>query len=66
MTKKDYIKLAEVLNHRLYFVLGDDKYNERMTLYATMREIASMLSSDNPRFNYRKFLNACGMPEDMQ
>lgn len=64
MTKKDYAKIAEVFYHQLLQCLGDDKYNERMMLFATIRNMANMLHNDNSRFSYERFYTACGMPEE--
>jgi hypothetical protein len=52
MTRKDYIATSEILSD--YSDVVDD-----VVLYA----IANYFSSDNPRFDEKRFLIACGLTE---
>ena len=61
MTKKDYILLAGAIQESM----PNDSYMERAEQYKiTARKIAEALASDNPRFNYNTFYNACGLESD--
>lgn len=53
MTKKDYIKIAEVFKSQ--------PRNEQ--LEDVIFAFAGMLSSDNPRFDRQKFLKASGVSQ---
>ena len=59
MTKKDYIKFAEVFRLNLESV----KHNEeqQVAIARVVDDIALVLSEDNLRFNHSKFLTACGI-----
>jgi len=52
MTKKHYVKMAEVLRR-----FGND--NTKL-----ISEICKVLKKDNPRFEKEKFLKACGMGKE--
>lgn len=58
MTKKDYVKIAAVLNETR-------PEKDTPILLAGWRaitgHIADMLAADNPRFDRARFLKACGM-----
>jgi hypothetical protein len=49
MTRKDYVKIAEVIRNRTN--LNDREY--------LAKEFALMLREDNPRFDRDKFMKAC-------
>lgn len=54
MTKKDYIKIAEVLKP----IITDKR--ETTKEYIAYK-LGDMLKADNNRFDYRRFLIACGV-----
>ncbi len=53
MTKKDYIKIAAVLNRHTPSTIGQLK-----VLDFLIRDLIQMLKQDNPRFDTSKFLAA--------
>ena len=54
MTRKDYVKTAEILSDVADVV--DD-----VVLYAIAKDFADYFSQDNPRFNRDKFYSAVGV-----
>ena len=57
MTKKDYVKIAAILNSVFH-----DSDNDGERLWARVAvTFADMLAADNPRFDYNRFYKACGM-----
>ena len=57
MTKKDYIKIAELLNNlRQPFGTTEDEL-----LDTAAYNFADMLADDNPRFDRARFLAAAGV-----
>jgi hypothetical protein len=56
MTRKDYVKTAEILSDVSDVV--DD-----VVLYAIAKDFADYFSQDNPRFDANRFFNACGLKE---
>ena len=55
MTKKDYELIAEVLREYIIGAMGDDSgWAKEIAL-----DLADVLASENERFNYSKFLEAC-------
>lgn len=59
MTKKDYIKLAAVINKN-YTILT--KPDNKFTVWLIAKDLCRELQQDNPLFDYNKFMKACGMP----
>lgn len=53
MTKKDYVKLARVIQH------ADTLGYESNTLTFIVGELALVLQEDNPRFDRKQFELAC-------
>jgi hypothetical protein len=69
MTKKDYVKLANVLKHRRN-LLDQDKQESKdeMTILIRLAELdnfacdlATMLRDDNPNFKWGAFMEAAGV-----
>jgi len=56
MTRKDYIKIARVINDNTEEMLG-----ERIIRWAFIRELCDVLKEDNPNFNSIRFKEACGL-----
>lgn len=56
MTKKDYIKFAEMFAFR-YSVAED--YLESATIDNIVRDVIDIFKQDNPRFDEQKFKDAC-------
>ena len=50
MTKKDYILIAKVI-----------KEAKENSIYYLSYKMADALKTENQRFDYRKFLDACGI-----
>lgn len=72
MTKKDYVKIAAVLNMGCIqgVSFGFDSTPEMERAYKVgsreqwleiVNRISGVLSQDNPRFDRAKFLEACGL-----
>lgn len=60
MTRKDYIAIAKVLL-QAQLCASEDKYNSaEQAIGGVAREIASVFQQDNPRFDRRRFMAACG------
>lgn len=71
MTRKDYILLADVLAQfsRDIAIDGDSEYltdrarairsGERDALVTIAHRIADQLRQDNPRFDFKRFIDAC-------
>jgi hypothetical protein len=62
MTKKDYILLAEALKSSKPENLGSFsmKSAEIVQWETTLKVLTKALQQDNPRFNEKTFLEACG------
>lgn len=57
MTRKDYILLAEALKNAICAL----NKTERTGALLAANEISHRLKQDNPRFERKRFLEACGM-----
>lgn len=57
MTKKDYIRIAVIVNS--YYVSYSD---ESETVENIALDLADMFEKENPRFDRDRFLIACGVP----
>ena len=56
MTRKDYIKIARVINDNT-----EEMLVERIIRWAFIRELCDVLKEDNPNFNSIRFKEACGL-----
>ena len=56
MTKKDYMKFAEMLKNQRIIHGGD-----KLTLKQVSYGIAYIFAADNPNFDRSRFLIACGV-----
>jgi hypothetical protein len=65
MTKKDYIKFAEMFKEELYSLdsppFGEPNYQAIASVSHLARQSADIFAEDNPNFNRSKFLKACGL-----
>ena len=63
MTRKDYVKLADVLKDLTPVKMADTGYYQGAsdTHYTTCHKLADALASDNPAFDRARFLEACGV-----
>ncbi len=59
MTKKDYVLIANAINKESERSLGDNI--SRTTYCAIVDNLVYVFSLDNPRFNAKKFYDACGL-----
>lgn len=59
MTKKDYIKLADVM--RVNKPNPVNGYQGLITWDRILSDLMVTLKSDNPRFNKDRFMTACGV-----
>lgn len=66
MTKKDYIMLAQIINNNSYYYDGGDNGVPRRDIRKEnfVLELAAYLKNDNPRFDEKKFIEACGPLDD--
>ena len=59
MTRKDYIMIAKILkNEQKQFKENEDGY---VLLIILANQFANELQADNPRFDRKMFLTACGL-----
>ena len=64
MTRKDYIRTAEILNSEIVQLRKDEEENSMELFFALQNvqrlaeKFAEMFASDNPRFDEEKFFNA--------
>lgn len=58
MTKKNYIVLAGAIKTAFYCLHTDA---ERRAVQIVAEQIAVECKADNPRFDYSRFMEACGM-----
>ena len=56
MTRKDYVKVSELVSKALKSRLG-----KQFTLELLALELSEYFQSDNPNFDEAKFLKACGL-----
>lgn len=60
MTKKDFIAIAMVFKHQPYYRDTPAAREERMNLASG---VAFRLKQQYPRFDYNRFMEACGFPQ---
>ena len=58
MTKKDYVKFAEMLNTALILSIPT---NADSTVKSIIYNTAFIFAADNPNFDRDRFLKACGV-----
>lgn len=66
MTRKDYVKIAAVFkDYYLTISAGTGDYNDlsKIVFKELAENMATMLKTDNPRFDRDRFLAACGVPD---
>jgi len=56
MTRKDYVATAEILKN-----FGDNIENNFTDFLDLVYDFSFMFAKDNPNFNEKKFVNACGL-----
>lgn len=56
MTRKDYVKVAEILKS-----FGDNVENNHSNFFDLVYDFADMFAEDNPNFQEKKFVQACGL-----
>ena len=56
MTRKDYVATAEILKN-----FGDNIENNFTDFLDLVYDFADMFAKDNPNFDEKKFVNACGL-----
>lgn len=64
MTRKDYKLIAEVLNDAVQDCMNGTE-EDIIFMQKLVLNMANALQSDNPRFLYKRFYDACGLhPKD--
>ena len=60
MTKKDYIKFAQLLNGYARFAVenGYEIHNAKLNLGGVINQIGDIFAEDNPNFDRARFVNA--------
>ncbi|NDE72171.1 MAG: hypothetical protein EB054_05690 [Actinobacteria bacterium] len=60
MTRKDYVLLAKAINNALDEIEGSSELSEDpfKSVRLVVTSIATALESENPRFDYQKFISA--------
>lgn len=61
MTRKDYVKIAQVFALHMQVATETGAGEQQETIEDLASEMAHMLHRDNPRFDRDKFLAACGV-----
>lgn len=62
MTKKDYEVIAKAIKKQWDVQVEITGTGDKsMAIHETALRIATGLGHDNPKFDYNKFLNACGV-----
>lgn len=60
MTKKDYIKIAEVIKNNTIKVIKNNTIEYKtLDRYAFILEMCDVFEEDNSNFNKEKFFDAC-------
>jgi len=57
MTRKDYVRTAEILNHYLY-TLGVSSPEAKEAIEEIANDFAEYFAEDNERFNHDTFMSA--------
>jgi hypothetical protein len=57
MTRKDYVRTAEILNDHLVSLSPTD-INGSRNIYDTAKDFAEYFAEDNPRFDEKRFMQA--------
>ena len=60
MTKKDYVLLSSWIKAN-YESLKQPEH--KLMIWLMTKELCSLLARDNNRFDHKKFLKACAMPD---
>jgi hypothetical protein len=60
MTPKDYELIAKAIASMQDSYTGDD-WTINGAMYPFARQIADALEAENPKFNFDKFMKACGV-----
>ena len=65
MTKKDYELIANVISHtQSHYITNNELAKQKEVIDATLEvladELAERLQIDNPRFDFERFMTACG------
>ncbi len=64
MTKKDYELIARILHKNIHDTTGymtEVKYTGNQISKAMAMQFADVLKTNNPKFDTKKFLTACGI-----
>ena len=61
MTKKDYIKFANMIRSQIQDADSERDWYARESAIRTASDAASIFKADNPRFDREQFLKACGI-----
>ena len=56
MTRKDYVRTAEILK-----TFGDNVLTNQFDYLDLVYDFADWFAEDNPRFDEKKFAQACGL-----
>jgi hypothetical protein len=59
MTKRDYIKFAEMLREQYERANGSGEQYPEQTIARVQDSIADLFAADNPRFDRERFAKAC-------
>ena len=62
MSKKDYVLIAGAINRRLG-TFSNEATDCIYTVQDIANDLARVLAQDNPRFDYSRFIEACGVTE---
>ena len=60
VTKKDFRAIAEIIEHNTVSPVNP-AYNDNVFKTSLAEDLADYFTTQNPKFNRQKFLNACGL-----
>lgn len=66
MSKKDFVLIANAIKNQVDVYAGENDniaINVRYGIERVAKSLANDLQASNPRFDYRRFLEACGIKE---
>lgn len=61
MTKKDYVAIAEIVNSQVQAIANNKAWTAQAVTEQIAVQLAGHFKADNDRFDYFRFIKACGL-----
>jgi len=61
MTRKDYVRIAAAIAASRPVEVSGHRGEWRAALFCVASKLGTELAADNPRFDYERFMTACGV-----